>query len=68
MPPNYNNIDKDLSTEERFSKRRIQTARPSHVDQDRIFGTPSIRKDIPVPYKKIEDKSLTNPNVIIKLI
>jgi len=61
--PDHNNPDKDLATEERFAKNRVQTAKPTNHDPNRIFGTPSIRKDIPCPYNNIENKSLTNPNV-----
>ncbi len=52
--------DKDLALEERYGKRRVQTAKPTNHDPNRMFGTPSIRKDIP----SVNFKSITNPNVI----
>ena len=61
--PDFNKPDIDLSTEQRFNKPRVQTAKPVNHDPNRIFGTPSIRKDINCPYDNYEKKSLTNPNV-----
>jgi hypothetical protein len=58
--------DKDLSMEERFSKPRVMTAKPIDHDPNRVFGTPSIRKDL--VFNENNYKSITNANVKKNLI